>query len=219
MSINYKMSSQSSQSSQTQTLSITRALVELKTLDARIHKTIQNEWTIMKTKHKNAHVQEDEFRKDALSSYQSVMDLIHRRNRIKTAIAVSNANTMVTIGKREMSVAQAIDYKNVIEYKKKLLEELRRQRNDVVCDYENYKERLSRRIEENVKIICGRDAKPDANVITSVTDTLTKSDPVEIFDPLSIDKLIKELDDEILEFTSNIDFVLSESNALTTIVA
>ncbi len=199
-------------------ITITRALVELKTLDSRINKSIQSEWTIMKTKHKNAHVQEDHFKKEALSSYQSLMALIERRNAIKTAIAVSNANTKVTIGNQEMSVVRAIDYKNVIEYKKKLLEELRQQRNDVVCEHENYKERISRRIEENVKIICGRDAKPDANVITSVTETLTKSDPVEIFDPLSLDKLIKELDEEITEFTSNIDFVLSESNALTHII-
>jgi hypothetical protein len=36
-------------------------------------------------------------------------------------------------------------------------------------------------------------------------------------DPLNLDSLIESLSQEILEFTSNVDYVLSESNALTQI--
>ncbi len=200
------------------TLSIARALVELKTLDARIHKMIdQTTWTLYKTKNKNYLMNEDDFKKKTLSEFQSLNDLIKRKNMVKNAIVLSNANTTVKVGDQVMTVAQAIEYKNIIVYKQILLDNLKRQRQMVVVDSENHRQKVQMKIDENIKIICGKDSKPDSNVLQTVTDGITKGDPIEIFDPLNLEEVIKKLETEIEEFTANIDYVLSESNALTLI--
>ena len=49
------------------------------------------------------------------------MDLISRRNKIKSAIIMSNAKTVVEVAGKQMTVAEAIDKKSSIEYEKELL--------------------------------------------------------------------------------------------------
>lgn len=199
-------------------ISIARALVELKTLDSRINKiTDSTQWIVYKTKNRNHNLSEDEYKKNTLAEYQSLTDLISRRDRLKNAIMKSNSVTEVEVGGNKMTVSQAIEYKKIIEYKQKLLQRLKYQRQQVVVDVESHKQRVQTKIDDNIKVICGKDSKPDENVIKSVSDGITKGDPIEVFDPLGLDKLIKELETEIENFKANVDYVLSESNALSVI--
>ena len=46
---------------------------------------------------------------------------------------------------------------------------------------------------------------------------MTTTTTIEIFDPLGVEALINALETEIEDFSANVDFVLSESNALTQI--
>jgi len=90
-------------------LTITRALVELKTLNSRINKIVDYTTFIMyKTKSKNSHYAEDDFRKTATSEFQSFNDLVARRDKIKNAIMMSNMTTMVEIAGKKMTVAHAV---------------------------------------------------------------------------------------------------------------
>lgn len=199
-------------------ISIARALVELKTLDSRINKiTDSTQWIVYKTKNRNHNLSEDEYKKNTLSEYQSLTDLISRRDKLKNAIMKSNSVTEVEVGGNKMTVSQAIEYKKIIEYKQKLLQRLKYQRQQVVVDVESHKQKVQVKIDDNIKVICGKDSKPDENVIKSVSDGITKGDPIEVFDPLGLDKVIKELETEIEDFKANVDYVLSESNALTVI--
>ena len=199
-------------------ISIARALVELKTLDSRIRKyTDQTQWIMYKTKNKNSNVSEEEYKKTTQSEFQSLNDLICRRDALKNAIMKSNSVTEVELGGNKMTVAQAIEYKKTIEYKTKLLDVLRRQRQMVTIEYESHKQKVQAKIDDNVKVICGKDSKPDENVIKSVSEGITKGDPIEIYDPLGLDKVIKEMEMSIENFKANVDYVLSESNALTVI--
>ena len=200
------------------TLSIARALVELKTLDSRIGKITNNtNWILLKSKNKNSNINEEEFKKSTMSEFQSLNDLIIRRDKIKNAIILSNCSATVLLGDKKMTVSQAIEYKKTIQYKKYLLEILKRQKQSAVVDYENHKQRVQTKVDENIKVICGKDSKPDATVIQTISDGIAKGDPIEMYDPLNLDKVIKELETTIEDFTANIDYVLSESNALTTV--
>jgi hypothetical protein len=200
------------------TLSITRALVELKTLDSRITKAItSNTFILCKTKNRNYQVLEDEFKKNTLGEFQSINDLVSRRAQIKNAIVKSNAKTEVEVAGLKMTVSEAIEYKQVIRYKQELLDILKRQRQMVTIDSEAHRQRVQAKIDDNIKIICGKDTKADVQTIQSVTDGIMKGDPVEVYDPLNLDKVIKELEVSVDEFSANVDYVLSESNALTTI--
>jgi regulator of replication initiation timing len=117
-----------------------------------------------------------------------------------------------------MTVSEAILYKDIIQYKKTLLDVLKRQKQQCVIEYEQHKQRVQTKVDENIKVICGANTKPDQTVIQTVTDGITKGDPIELFDPLKLENEIKELETSIENFTANIDYVLSESNALTKIV-
>ena len=199
------------------TQSITRSLVELKTLDEKITKlTSEGLFMSFKTKSKNSGITEDEFSRTARDDFDNLIRMIQKRDLIKNLILQSNLVATVTIGGREMSVAAAIEFKNTIEYKSRLLEVLNRQRQTVLAEQEAHKVRLQAKIDDNVKIICGKE-KPDAGVIATVTDGITKSDPIEVFDPLKLEALIRTLDEEITDFRANVDFALSESNATTQI--
>jgi len=207
-----------SSNSNSNSISIARALVELKTLDSRINKiTNQTQWIIFRTKNKNSNYSEEEFKKSTQSEYQSLTDLISRRDKLKNAIMKSNSVVEVELGGNKMTVSQAIEYKKTIEYRKRLLETLKRQRQSVTIEYESHKQRVQNKIDENIKVICGKDSKPDENVIKSVSEGITKGDPIEIFDPIGLDKVINQIETSIEDFTANVDYVLSESNALTTI--
>ena len=198
---------------------ITRALVELKTLDSRINKEIQQTQFMMCKTNKNKHAaQETEFRKKAEENYQSINDLICRRNKIKSAITHSNAVTKVTIGSTIMTVAEAIEKKRSVEYTKTLVEKMRQQRMTATNEVTQHKQRVQNKIDDNIRAICGKESKADDTVIQSVTEGLWKTDPIELFDPLKLDTEIKKLETEIEDFEQNVDFVLSESNALTQFV-
>lgn len=198
--------------------SIARSLVELKTIDGRINKIIENGVFITyKTKYKNTRYTEEDFRRSATSDYQSIADLINRRDKIKNAIVLSNATTLVEVAGEKMTVSQAIEYKNTIAYQTAMLAKMKQQRQMVVVEVDMHRQRVQNKVDENVRIICGKDAKPDAGTLKMVMDGIMANDPVDVYDPLNLDKVIEGMERDIEDFTANVDFVLSESNAITMI--
>lgn len=198
--------------------SITRSLVELKTLDGRIRRILENGiFMTYKTKYKNTRYTEEDFKQTATSDFQSANDLMARRDKIKNAIVLSNATTLVEIAGTKMTVSQAIEFKNTIAYKTEMLALLKKQRQMVIVEVDAHKQRVQTKVDDNVKIICGKDGKPDAGIIKTVTDGIMAGDPIDVYDPLNLDKVIKQMETEIEDFRANVDFVLSESNATTLI--
>ena len=198
--------------------SITRSLVELKTLDGRIRRILDGGvFMTYKTKYKNTRYAEEDFKQTATSDFQSANDLMARRDKIKNAIVLSNATTMVDIAGTKMTVSQAIEFKNTIAYKSEMLALLKKQRQMVVVEVDAHRQRVQTKVDDNVKIICGKDGKPDASIIKTVTDGIMAGDPIDVYDPLNLDKVIKQMETEIEDFRANVDFVLSESNATTLI--
>ena len=198
--------------------SITRSLVELKTLDGRIRRILDGGvFMTYKTKYKNTRYAEEDFKQTATSDFQSANDLMARRDKIKNAIVLSNATTMVDIAGTKMTVSQAIEFKNTIAYKTEMLALLKKQRQMVVVEVDAHRQRVQTKVDDNVKIICGKDGKPDASIIKTVTDGIMAGDPIDVYDPLNLDKVIKQMETEIEDFRANVDFVLSESNATTLI--
>ena len=198
--------------------SITRSLVELKTLDGRIRRILDGGvFMTYKTKYKNTRYAEEDFKQTATSDFQSANDLMARRDKIKNAIVLSNATTLVEIAGTKMTVSQAIEFKNTIAYKSEMLALLKKQRQMVVVEVDAHRQRVQTKVDDNVKIICGKDGKPDAFIIKTVTDGIMAGDPIDVYDPLNLDKVIKQMETEIEDFRANVDFVLSESNATTLI--
>ena len=84
----------------TETMTIHKALAELKILDGRIKKEIQNGLYCAANKHSNDKINGipiEDFERSVRGTYEKVTDLIKRQEAIKKAGAVSNANTYVDI--------------------------------------------------------------------------------------------------------------------------
>jgi hypothetical protein len=199
-------------------INIARALVELKTIEDRIHKAIDNgEFITYKTRVKNFLLPEAMFKTAATASLQSIDALIERKIKLEEAISISNATTQVTVAGITMSVAKAIHYKKVIQYSNILIERMKYQKQTVVAESEAHQQKVQQKIETNIQTICGREAKPDQATIQGISESIIKGDPIEVFDPLGIEKIIADREAFNTDFKDNVDLVLTESNCITKI--
>lgn len=200
-------------------LSINRALKELQLLDKRIVKNIENgkfiATRIRKDKIDKKYTDE-EFKKMEEANLDSIFDLIERRILIKSKIVESNATTQIDVNGKKMSVADAIELKSAISYKKKLLKELKNNNSIVNMHMIDSNINMEQRIE---KLILADMSREDKNKTEIETITKAYKDSYEciLVDPLNIEDLIKKLEFEIDEFESNIDYLLSESNTIAKI--
>jgi hypothetical protein len=203
-------------------MSITQGLAELKLLDKRITKSVDwcpLEWVQLRSKTKK--VDEADLKRMVQSEYQSYMDLVKRRDVIKRAIVLSNAQTQVTIGtglkKWSGTVAEAIEHKSSLKYKKNLLDKMERNVDKVDEEYKEAMEALEKRLDGLLTSELGKDVKTNPETITALRNGFMETNKVEIVDPMNVKKMAKELEEEIDAFESNVDWVLSEANGKTMI--
>ena len=201
-------------------MSVTQGLAELKLLDKRINKELSYVfWAKVSTK--NNRVDEVALKKVAQAEYQSYMDLVKRRDTIKRAIVLSNATTTVTIGSGSTdwkgTVAEAIEHKASLTYKKSLLEKIKKCISTVEAEYSSANEALERRLDGLLTSELGKDVKTNPETITALRTSFLETNKVELVDPLDLMKMAKDLSDEIDSFESNVDWVLSEANGRTQI--
>lgn len=204
-----------------QKMTIHRALSELKLINARIEKAIsaiEPTGVTQKDKLVNQFYKKEDFEKEAKAKFKSVNDLIERKNKIKSAIVNANGVTQVEINGEKMTIADAINFKQVIDFKKKLIATLeQKHRNAKATAEQNNKQvednalRLAEAAlqKDNVKINDG-----DAVAITE--PYLTKNQ-FHLVDPLKVDELAEKLQKAVNDFESEVDAVLSEINAVTVI--
>ena len=203
-------------------ISITRALSELKVLQKRFDKevsqldviSVQHGLTLMK----NSSVKPEDFSEKAKAQLQSVEDLQKRIHLIKTKIQQSNAITVIKIGTQEMTVLEAIIKKSLIENQKDLLARLKKQ---LILANDNFEaatvsneNKIAKQLEDATK---NSTVKLDLEVEKQIKASVESLYPIKMIDPCKLSDKIKALEDEIEEFEANVDFALSESNALTQI--
>ena len=201
----------------TQSMSITQALPELKLLGKRIDKITEtiNGWC--KVSHNGSPVDKDKHKKETEAQLQSFQDLLKRRDNIKRAIILSNAQTIVKIGSWEGTVAEAIEYKTSIYMKRRLLENMKECLQAKRNEYEQFKAQVDGRLERLLQSELGKDVKTNPETITALTNSFRDNNKVELVDPLDLATKIVTLEDELDAFETNVDWVLSESNGKTVI--
>ena len=203
-------------------MSITRALNELSLLDSRISRAISEGQfsTYKKASSKNVlngRKTVEEFEKDAKASYQSINDLIERRKKIKELIVASNAVTKVMVGSVEYTVASAIERKASIEYDRMLLNKLVSSLANSVQNTEKANERVESEI-NNMNLAYVSKENTVSDTMLKMNQEYREQNKTVVIDPLNLQKLIDDLRHDIEEFENNVDFSLSESNALNHII-
>ena len=200
----------------THQMSITQALAELKLLDKRLSKHIDNiTWADVSTVSKP--VDAEKLKAKAQAEFQSYMDLVQRRDTIKRAIVLSNATTRVKIASWEGTVAEAIEHKKSIQYKQNLLEVMKAQLLKAKADFESQKSAVDMRLERLLQSELGKDVKTNPETITALSTSFRGNNKVELIDPLDLSAKISALESEVDSFETNVDWVLSEANGRTMI--
>ena len=201
-------------------MSIHRALTELKTLEERIEKATSEAITAVasrKSSDKINGVPVDEFEASIQGTYDKVVSLIAYRNRIKDAVVQSNATTIINVSGKEMTVAKGIERKDSILYEKRLLQTMTLRYNKAVATVNKENEALPQKLETYLTNILGSREKASKDDVELHTRTFTERNEWVLIDPLKAAERIEKLREEIYAFEAEIDAVLSESNAITTI--
>ncbi len=196
-------------------MSVTQALPELKLLEKRVDKISESiaEWC--KVVHNGAPLDKEKHKTETEGLLQSYQDLVKRRDTIKRAIILSNAQTRVKIGSFEGTVAEAIEYKQSIRFKRSLLDNMKSCLQSKREEYERMKAQVDSRLERLLQSELGKDIKTNPETISALTTSFRENNKVELVDPLDLGAKVKALEDEIDAFETNVDWVLSESNATT----
>ena len=207
----------------TETMTIHKALAELKILESRIMKTVGDGTYCVANKHSNEKingVSVEEYKKVMQGAYDKAVDLITRYKAIKKAVTLSNAKTVVKIGEEEYAVAEAIWMKNHgVEFDELLLNELREQYNKAQAKIlkQNGND-LEQRAEQYVVGIYGsKEGKTNTDDFEKTKQDFITSQTFELVDPIGILEKIEVLEEKISAFKAEVDAALSTSNALTVI--
>ena len=194
-------------------MSITQALAELKLLRSRIESSYKGtQFVTLKTKRND--IDTESFSNKAKSSVQSFISLIRRYSLIKSAIAVSNATVRVNIAGVEYTVAEAVERKRIVEFEKTFLQTLKAQLNQVKTAHDQEQRNVQERLDSLLMRELGKDSKTNVEVVNSFTESFMRNNRVEIVDPLKLNDYIKQYEADIDTFSTNVDWILSESNGV-----
>ncbi|TSI05285.1 hypothetical protein [Lysinibacillus sp. BW-2-10] len=200
-------------------MTIHRALTELKNLKDRIHKATSEVNVIVpnrKSNEKIGGVEVEEYKKQMQASYDKVIGLINYRNRLKTAVVQSNAKTIVTVAGEEMSVAQAIERKDSIQYEEGLFHTIQHQYRHAVAKVASENDALPEKLETYlVNILGSKEKQTNKEEVEMHTKTFMNRNEYELVEPFNTVQIIEKLESYINEFKNEVDAVLSESNATT----
>lgn len=203
-------------------MTIHRGLAELKLIDSKIEHKIETLEPFGLKRGKEGLVneasKEEDFNADAKAKLQSVKDLIKRKIDIKNAITQANAVTTLTVGSQTMTIAQAINFRDIIVMKRKLASR-------IVSQHTTYKHRQEK-ANEQVKLTAEKLAQAALqkdNVKIQDTDAISITEPFmerntyKLIDPTKGMDLVDQITEEVAEFLTEIDAALSEVNAITSI--
>lgn len=204
-------------------LTITRALCELKLLKKRHNDQINEKFNVIAVKHGSklrppySSYKPEDFEKGIDPVMQSVEKLEKMIFEIKSKIEESNSKTIVKIAGKEMTVKEALILKDLMPLKEYRLDKMKRSLNDARESYEEALKENQYNIDRQLSDLNSKTTgKVDPEAEKSITNTVNTLYEVKFIDH-ELSKKVEELEKEIEDFNSNVDFALSESNSITMI--
>lgn len=204
-------------------ISITRALAELKNLDAQINKLINESNFVYTTKGQGDKLAVQGVNRpapalaeDIKAKFQKITDLIARRRALKAGIQKSNATTSITVAGVTMIVADAIERKQNIQYEANLHMKMRSQYILSMQMIDKANASLDQQIETAVTQAYSNDkGKVTPEQYEAVAAPRKAEHYAALLDPLNVESKLESMGEAINAFLQEIDFSLSESNART----
>ena len=206
-----------------ETMTIHKALAELKTLDARIEKAMRESTFVVacpQSAQKVNGMSRAEFSTDAKASYQKVRDLINRRNAIKRAVVLSNATTRVVVAGQEYTVAEAIEMKNHgVEYTKMLMNRISSDLASATAAANRANgDVLASKADAYISaLFSSADLKNPSAEVMEARQKYIDAQTVSLVDPIQAKTVLGELEAQVNDFLVDVDAALSVSNATTSV--
>jgi len=161
----------------------------------------------------------DVFKSEVKSKMDKINNLLELQRQLKRKISEANNKIKVMIIGQEMTITEAIFYKETIKYKKQLMDRLRVE----LLNWKTNKEATDKAIEDNARALVNKVSTPGLSPaeieerLLSATTLFSKGYKLEVIDPLDAFEVIKRLENDIKIFEAEIDFVLNEKNSQETI--
>lgn len=208
-----------------ETMTVHKALAELKILDSRIKSEIvlRNAPFVTTKKHSADKINGktlQEVQEGIAARYNKIRDLIARRKAIKQAVALSNAQTTVEINGVTYTVSEAIEYKNTgIENEEMLLKVMKSDLDKAMVAVTDFNDvQLPTRTDNFIESLYGnKEIKVNGEAAIADREKFIEQNTMEVYDPINITDKVTALDDYISSFKAEVDAALSVSNALTVI--
>ena len=169
----------------------------------------------VKSQGKVAGIPAREVDKEIKADYQSVKKLIKNNNILRAARALSNVQTIVSISGKKYTVADAIARKQSLKFEKDLLQNLIFQYSQVRNHYDTAQEELTEATSRYIASLINDKSVVSADKIAQLEKDYRELHEKDILDPIGISEEIKKLEKDITEFETEVDYVLSDSNAST----
>lgn len=208
------------------TMSITRALTRAKTIEKQLARLVESQFvvTLMKREVDDVTDVYQDNLKMTQANFDQFNDLFAELNNIKAAVRKSNEVTKVVIGGEELTVADALVYKNTIAYRNSFLDRITRENRNAESRVEQSKISADTKfatVRENlIKNSQGQDVSEDylKTVLTEEERRLKKAIvEVKVSGINNVNEFIEAERKRIDTFIEEVDYVLSESNATTII--
>ena len=191
-------------------LSVTRALIKLKTLTSRIEKIIPDVLVVTVAQNGTA------MQKISDSSLQQVQDLIKYRSQLKSALAISNATEKITVAGVEYTVAAAIERKRTVDTEKQLLRHLEQQYSSAEARLETLRMDAESRAERLIMTEAGKDSRStDPAKVKELREAFLAGYNYDLVDTYKMREKLPELRKHIEDFEGDIDAALSEKAGQT----
>ncbi len=207
----------------TETMTITKALSELKILNKRIRDEITsatfcdaNKRVMRMLKGKSL----NDAKAEMQGNYDKITNLINRNNAIKKAVTKANASTTITVGGDQLSIAEAIYMKNEgIDNLKTLLTTMSIQytrAQDLI--QRGNGDNLTRACEDYiVKLFGSGENKNSIEGIEAERAKYIEDNTIDLIEGVDTAKAIETLKNKIDTFEAEVDAAITVANATTTI--
>lgn len=196
-------------------ISIARALNEIKLLNKRITKTAQSKVVNYKIgvngKPQFSEVEPFKQVSDSLSA------LIARRSAIKQAIAEANAKTTIKVGAESMTIVEALAFKETLESQSAYLAGVQSNYNSIKRVVESKNETADESLNDILQRNFGKDKRADSSDYEAIAKPFKEANFAEIIDEKTLVEQIRAYEASLEDFSSEVDFALSEANAMTLI--
>lgn len=204
-------------------MSLYQALEKKKILEDRVAREMKN-YRLVCVRKANEDVTidgrslEDVLENSIRPAYQKTVALMRNLIALKAAINEANAKTIITVGDKEYTIANAMvilrNQDKLVDMYQRMIMNFRSMENEAADLNERNKnnDAINKYLEKTLG-----DGKRDADVVTKLTDDYIRRNTFSVYDPLDTMKMAQTELDHLERFKNEIHYKLTEANVATKI--